>query len=111
MSTFHRCHIAQGQDTYQTLLPIQHRKPSHLDLDHVARNLVRIFVLETILHFTAHDVADRRLGSLALRNRTHREIPVRDHPDEPVIVADGQDTGIGCRTSFWQRPESSVRAI
>src|SRR6266702_1570447 len=50
--------VAERQDSHQTLVVVQHRQPTHLEIGYGVRNCIEIIVLEAVFHFLAHDLAD-----------------------------------------------------
>jgi hypothetical protein len=46
------------------------------------------------LYLRAHHVPDLGVGTFALRDPTDGNVAVRDHADQPVILTDGQNTGV-----------------
>ena len=60
-------------------------------LRHDLRRAFRVVVLETVADTLRHDLTDRRVaGGPLLGDRPYNDIPVGNHADKAVVLADGQ---------------------
>jgi len=66
---------------------VQHRHSSHLEVGHFRCNIVKIIILETILHPFAHDLADSHIGPSAEDHGPNSDIAIGDHARQATILA------------------------
>src|SRR5215472_8010774 len=110
---FHR-QIAERYNADEALIPIYYRQPLHLQLRHVRRYVVDLLILETIFNLMAHDVADLCIGSLSFGDAADRNVTVRNHADQLVMLADWQNPNIQCLLAVaasrrvWSGPRIST---
>ena len=82
--------IGQGQDPDQPLVAVDDGQAAHLQVGHVARDVVGVLVVVAELHLAAHDLAHRRQRPPVAADRAHGDVAVGDHADQAVVVADRQ---------------------
>ena len=65
--------IAERNDSDETLAPVHDGRPPHLNPAHVRARLRCILMLETVLHFFCHGIANLGDRPLTLRDATHHD--------------------------------------
>src|SRR5688572_23415405 len=86
--------VAERDDTHQALLAAHHRQATHLDVGHVAGDVLQVLILVAILDLRAHHLAHRCFRAFALRNRAHGDVAVGDHADEAVVLSHRHRAGV-----------------
>jgi hypothetical protein len=89
-----RCEIAERDYANQPPVAADHRQSPQFEIAHVLKDIVDFLVVKAASYLGAHDVPDLGVGAFALRDPADGNVAVRDHPDQPVILTDGQNTGV-----------------
>jgi hypothetical protein len=89
-----RGEIAERDNANQPPVAADHRHSPQFEIAHVLKDIVDFLVVKAALYLRAHYVPDLGVGTFALRDPTDGNVAVRDHADQPVILTDGQNTGV-----------------
>src|SRR5215472_1342122 len=86
--------VAEGNDSDKSLVVTYYRQAPDLALAHYLGRLFDAVVLIGPGDPGGHDFANLRIGPLAFRHRSNRDVPIGDRPDHPVVLADRQHSEI-----------------
>jgi hypothetical protein len=86
--------VAERDDADEPLVAVHHRQAAHLQVAHVAGNVLQVLVVEAVLDLGAHDIGEARIGALARAHGADRDVAVGDHPDQAVAFAHRQHAGV-----------------
>src|SRR5215467_6219047 len=89
-----RGQIAEGNDTNEALLVIEHRQPTDLLVGHTLGKITDLIGLKTVLDLGAHHVGDTGFRTGASRDPSHGEIPVSDYSHQTLVVAHRQHADV-----------------
>src|SRR5205807_5170281 len=70
------------------------RQASHLNVSHIASDLLEVLILETIFDVLSHDVAHLGVRALPLANTADRNVAIGDHTYQVIFLADREHAGI-----------------
>src|SRR5579871_3114999 len=91
--------IREGDDANESLVAVEHRQTSYLELRHVVRYVLDILVLEAISdRFGGHDLPHGgALGVATVRVTSNSDVTVGQHADQAVILRDREGAGVRLR--------------
>jgi hypothetical protein len=73
---------------------IEDREASHLNVGHIARDLLDLLIVETIFDIFGHDVTHFGFRAFPLGNSANHDVAIGNHAYQVILLADGEHPGI-----------------
>src|SRR5262245_45372730 len=86
--------ITKGNNADQSLVTIDHREASHLDVGHARSDLIKLLIVEAVTEVETHDLAHLLVRTFTFSHGSNGDVAVGNDPNKPVIFADWNSASI-----------------